>query len=40
VDESDEIRAAASSLLQVRRRAYEAVHAVLSADHNHERGVE
>ena len=25
---------------QVRRRAYEAVHAVLSDDHNYERGVE
>jgi hypothetical protein len=40
VDESDEIRAAAPSSLQVRRRAYEAVHAVLSDDHNYERGVE
>ncbi len=41
VDESDELRAAAPSLsLQVRRRAYEAVHAVLSDDHNYERGVE
>jgi hypothetical protein len=41
VDESDEIRAATpSSSMQVRRRAYEAVNAVLSDDHNYERGVE
>ena len=39
VDESDERRAAPSPS-QVRRRAYEAVHAVLSDDHNYERGVE
>jgi hypothetical protein len=40
VDESDEMRAAAPSSSQVRRRAYEAVRAVLSDDHNYERGVE
>jgi hypothetical protein len=40
VDESDEMRAAAPSSSQVRRRAYEAVYAVLSDDHNYERGVE
>jgi hypothetical protein len=39
VDESGE-RSAAPSSSQVRRRAYEAVHAVLSDDHNYERGVE
>jgi hypothetical protein len=38
VDEPDG-RLAPSSL-QVRRRAYEAVQAVLSDDHNYERGVE
>src|SRR3954469_19397747 len=37
VDESDERLAALS---QVRRRAYELVQAVLSDDHNYERGVE
>ena len=40
VDESDEMRAAAPSSSQVRRRAYEAVLAVLSDDHNSGRGVE
>ncbi len=41
MDESNERLAAPSpSSLQVRRRAYEAVHAVLSDDHNYERGVE
>ena len=41
VDESDERPAAPfPSPPQVRRRAYESVHAVLSDDHNHERGVE
>src|SRR3954447_25345296 len=40
VDESDEMRAAAPSSSQVRRRAYEAVHAVLSDGHNYEGGVE
>jgi hypothetical protein len=40
VDESDEIRAAAPSSSRVRHRAYEAVHAVLSDDHNSGRGVE
>jgi hypothetical protein len=41
VDESDQHRVAPSpSRLQVRRRAYEAVLAVLSNDHNCERGVE
>ena len=43
VDESDERPAAPfqpPSPSQVRRRAYEAVHAVLSDDHNYERGVE
>ena len=43
VDESDERPAAplpSPSPSQVRRRAYEAVHAVLSDDHNYERGVE
>ncbi len=41
MDESDERLAAPSpSPSQVRRRAYEAVHAVLSDDHNYERGVE
>ena len=39
VDEPDG-RLAAPSPLQVRRRAYEAVQAVLSDDHNYERGVE
>ncbi len=39
VDESDE-RLTAPSPSEVRRRAYEAVHAVLSDDHNYERGVE
>ena len=39
VDESDEPLAAPSPS-QVRRRAYEAVQAVLSDDHNDERGVE
>ena len=39
VDQSDG-RRAAPSRLQVRRRAYEAVQAVLSDDHNYERGVE
>jgi hypothetical protein len=39
VDDPDEDLAAPSSS-QVRRRAYEAVRAVLSDDHNHERGVE
>jgi hypothetical protein len=39
VDQPDE-RLAAPSPLQVRRRAYEAVQAVLSDDHNYERGVE
>jgi len=38
-DESDKRRASPSPS-QVRRRAYEAVHAVLSDDHNYERGVE
>jgi hypothetical protein len=33
-------RLAVPSPLQVRRRAYEAVQAVLSDDHNYERGVE
>ncbi len=41
MDESDERLAAPSlSPSQVRRRAYQAVHAVLSDDHNNERGVE
>ena len=41
VDQPDERLAAPSpSPLQVRRRAYEAVQAVLSDDHNYERGVE
>jgi hypothetical protein len=45
VDESDERPAAPfpsppPSPSQVRRRAYESVHAVLSDDHNHDRGVE
>jgi hypothetical protein len=39
VNESDG-RLAAPSPSQVRRRAYEAVQAVLSDDHNYERGVE
>jgi hypothetical protein len=39
VDEPD-ARLAAPSPSQVRRRAYEAVQAVLSDDHNYERGVE
>ena len=39
VDESDERRAAPSPS-QVRVRAYDAVRAVLSDDHNYERGVE
>jgi hypothetical protein len=39
VDESGERRAAPSSS-QVRRRAYEAVRAVLSDDHTYGRGVE
>src|SRR5215213_2237716 len=40
-DESDKRRASPSpSPSQVRRRAYEAVRAVLSDDHNYERGVE
>ena len=39
VDESDEPLAAPSSS-EIRRRAYEAVQAVLSDDHNDERGVE
>jgi hypothetical protein len=39
VDQPDE-RLAAQSPSQVRRRAYEAVQAVLSDDHNYERGVE
>ena len=39
VDESDG-RLAAPSPSQVRRRAYEVVQAVLSDDHNYERGVE
>jgi hypothetical protein len=39
VDESDE-RLTAASPSEVRHRAYEAVHAVLSDDHNYERGVE
>jgi hypothetical protein len=39
MDESDE-RLAAPSPSQVRRRAYETVQAVLSDDHNYERGVE
>jgi hypothetical protein len=39
VDQPDE-RLAAPSPLQVRRRAYKAVQAVLSDDHNYERGVE
>jgi hypothetical protein len=39
VDEPDG-RLAAPSPLQVRRRAYDAVQAVLSDDHNYERGVE
>ena len=38
VDESDEL--AAPSASQIRRRAYAAVQAVLSDDHNYERGVE
>jgi hypothetical protein len=38
VDDPDEHLVAPSS--QVRRRAYEAVRAVLSDDHNYERGVE
>ena len=37
VDESDGPQAAPS---QIRGRAYAAVHAVLSDDHNYERGVE
>src|SRR5215210_394631 len=45
VDESDErpvapLPSPSQSQSQVRRRAYEAVHAVLSDDHNYERGVE
>jgi len=43
VDESDERPAAllpSPPPSQVRRRAYEAVRAVLSDDHNYERGVE
>jgi hypothetical protein len=41
VDESDERPAAPfPSPPQVRQRAYESVHAVLSDDHNHEGGVE
>ena len=45
VDESDERPVAPfpsppPSPSQVRRRAYESVHAVLSDDHNSERGVE
>ena len=43
VDQPDERLAAPSpspSPLQVRRRAYAAVQAVLSDDHNYERGVE
>ena len=43
VDQPDERRAAPApspSPLQVRRRAYEAVQAVLSDDHNYDRGVE
>ena len=39
VDEPDG-RLAAPSPLRVRRRAYEAVQAVLSDDYNYERGVE
>ena len=39
LDESDG-RLAAPSPSQVRRRAYEVVQAVLSDDHNYERGVE
>jgi hypothetical protein len=39
VDQPDE-HLAAPSPLQVRRRAYEMVQAVLSDDHNYERGVE
>jgi hypothetical protein len=39
VDEPDG-RLVAPSPSKVRRRAYEAVQAVLSDDHNHERGVE
>jgi len=39
MDESDE-RLTAPSPSEVRHRAYEAVHAVLSEDHNYERGVE
>jgi hypothetical protein len=39
MDESDG-RLAAPSPSQVRRRAYETVQAVLSDDHNYERGVE
>jgi hypothetical protein len=39
VDEPDE-RLAAPSPSQVRPRAYDAVRAVLSDDHNYERGVE
>jgi hypothetical protein len=39
VNQPDERRPAPSPL-QVRRRAYEAVQAVLSDDHNYERGVE
>jgi hypothetical protein len=39
VDESDE-RLSTPSPSQVQRRAYEAVQAVLSDDHNYERGVE
>ena len=39
MDEPEE-RLAAPSPSQVRRRAYETVQAVLSDDHNYERGVE
>lgn len=39
VDESEE-RLAAPSRSQVQRRAHEVVQAVLSDDHNYERGVE
>jgi hypothetical protein len=39
VDEPDE-RLAAPSLSQIRTLAYEAVRAVLSDDHNYERGAE
>jgi hypothetical protein len=39
MDESDE-RLTAPSPSEIRRRAYEAVQAVLSDDHNYERGVE